>query len=185
LAVIDDIEDEESIPEEYFKISLIDRIISAFFESYSISYLLERLHLFIAPVVVDYRFNDVTYEGTLFDYRSGFVEENGRSDTNHQLTVRLSHDGFRYRKITGDFVVAKNVHYRESGEWYILNDEFMEAMPHLKNTALTYGSNATFYYSLIRKRIDIEYRKKKEKILCGLKFALKEGTQNLLLKLFN
>jgi len=126
-----DLEDEETIPEAFFNISLIDDIVGEFFKQYHLSNMLSDVERFGTSVVVPYKFKDVTYEATIDDYRTGYP------DTHHQLTVRLSHDGYRYRKINSQFVVEKNVNYRVSGGWLVLDSSFLEEMPHLKNIAIS------------------------------------------------
>jgi len=151
LEMLDQQEDEQTIPSEFFQITLIDEIIGDFFALYHIQDLLKDVEKFNSPIVVPYKFKDSTYEATLANYRTGYPT------TRNQLTVRLSHDGFRYGRVEDKFVLAKKFN-RGSGGWLVLDDHYLEKMTHLKRLHVELKCDIQFLYHHERRRIDIEFK---------------------------
>jgi len=167
LAILEAEEDEESIPEKFFKISLIDDIIGAFFNQYNITDMLENVESFAHGTVVPYIFNQVTYEATIGDYLSGVP-------VNHQLTVRLSHDGFRYKKIGDTHVIIRNLNYRDSKGWMVVRSDYFEKeMPQLGILSRKLRTRVRMLYNHRMKRMDFEFRNEENLVL--LKITLEHG----------
>lgn len=87
-------EDEKTIMPEYLQIDLIGQILDDFLNQFNLQNLIKDVENFAYGTTFDYKFKDVTYNGTFYDYRK---YSNGT--VKHQLTIRLSHDGFRYPKV--------------------------------------------------------------------------------------
>lgn len=90
----------ETLP-EYEEISLIDEILREFLSQHSLADMLKNVTNFIGGFDVTYKFRGQTYNGSLFDFRSGSF-----TNPHHQLTIRLSSDGFRYPKVKREDFVA-------------------------------------------------------------------------------
>lgn len=150
LGILDEEADYETIHPEFFKITLVDEIIGDFFEQYHLSSMRKDVEKFNSPIVVPYKFKQKTYEGTLYNYRSGYPR------TTNQLTVRLSHDGFRYKKLEASFVhaIKKN---RNLPGWMVVNNSYLQGMSNLKKLTDELKAKIEFLYHPQLKRIDIEF----------------------------
>jgi len=167
LAILEAEEDEESIPEKFFKISLIDDIIGAFFNQYNITDMLENVESFAHGTVVPYIFNQVTYEATVVDYLYDIP-------VNHQLNVRLSHDGFQYKKIGDTHAIKRNLKYSNSNGWVVVNSDYFEKeMPQLGNLSRKLQTSVKMLYNHRMKRMDFEFRKEESRLV--FKITLEHG----------
>jgi len=167
LDILDYIDNNNIILEEFLKITLIDDIIGAFFKQYAISSLLNDVDKFTSKLIVPYTFKNVTYDGTLYNYRSGYPQ------IYNQLTIRLSHDGFRYKKIDNKYILAK-VKNRNTSGWLILNEQYLKDMINLKKIASRLKTTIKFLYNPHLKRIDIEFLLLETK-KCILKLTFEHG----------
>lgn len=148
--LVDEEADYETIPPEFFKITLVDEIIGDFFEQYHLPSMLNDVEKFNSPVVVPYKSKHKTYEGTLFNYRSGYPR------TVNQLTVSLSHDGFRYKKLEASFVQTTKKNRNLPG-WMVVNNIYLQGMSNLKKLTDQLKAKIEFLYHPQVKRIDIEF----------------------------
>jgi hypothetical protein len=155
LATLEEVEDEETLLDEFSEITLIDEILCAWDEQYPIANLLKEEANFLTPIFVDYQFKKSTYKGTIVTQRFGLNPPRNR------LTLRLSHDGFRYPKIDKSFVVnVIQKRYHRYGRWEILSDKFLEKMQTLGVLQHKLGaSEISFRYNKHRKRIDILFHR--------------------------
>jgi hypothetical protein len=148
LDLIEEEEDVHTIPKEFLQITLIDNIIGDFLKQYNIDDLLKDVEKFNSPIVIPYKFNEKTYEATIYNYRYGYP------DTRNQLTIRLSHDGFRYGRIDPKFIIEKKKN-RKSPGWLVLSDDYLKDMNHLKKLTSKLNCKIQFMYHPFLKRIDI------------------------------
>jgi hypothetical protein len=118
----DEMKDQESIPVEFFKFSLIDDIIGSFFEKRPVASLLSDLKRFTVDdgVHLTYKFKGQTYAGAL-RVRSYLVDE----QIQQVLIVHMSHDGFRYTKRALNEFTAVHEHYHDRGGWQSLSEQFL------------------------------------------------------------
>jgi len=80
-------------------------------------------------------------------------------DDKRQLTVRLSHDGFRYRALQGKSVVYANSRgmYNARG-WCMLDINLAAEMPHLHALCERLQATVSIYYNRSARRVDFLFR---------------------------
>ena len=167
-AIKEENEDDDTTLAEFFNIELIDRITDEFLKDYNIHTLLKDVKRFNTPIVVPYKFNNATYEGTIYNYRTGYPT------TNNQLTLRLSHDGFRYSKVGPEHVIDRVRHRNHQG-WLILNSSFLKNMKTIKKLQNLLEVDIQFKYHQALKRIDIEFYKRTDSLTCMLAITFEKG----------
>merc|ERR1712137_732230 len=105
-------------------LTIPDNIIKAFFRSVSktLPQMLDSITTFDKKRYVPYQYNSLTYRSTIYNYYQALDDEKPR------LTIKLSHDGFRYsmRRFK-----RANVHHHHSNRFYILDVDLEEEMPYL------------------------------------------------------
>jgi len=119
----------------------------------------------------------MTYLATLQNFKIGLPadQEDAESTTHRQLTVRLSHDGFRY---SARKVLSKNIKWHNRDEYvtvtiaivpltpncyvsfYILDmSSYLQEMPFLASLQKQLSAHIIVYYSIKHKRMDIRFKK--------------------------
>jgi hypothetical protein len=173
LALLEEVDEEDDKPlPEFLQINLIDRILAEFTSKYPIRKLLEKVKTYMGGWTTHYTFNQSTYTATIDVFRSGDL----LSPPNHQLTIRLSHDGFRYHKPgTEEYTDIIRDHSGIPG-YHVMKVEYLKDMQTLSNIQRDCdASSLQFLYNYRRKRIDIEFRKGDG--ICPLKITFEHGRQ--------
>lgn len=151
-----DIEEEDditSVPLEFFNIKKVDNILLQFFQQYPLRNLLSNVESYNSPVQFDYKFDQVTYVGTVFNYRWGLPTPR------NILTIRLSNDGYRYQNQSQQFISLVASHpTRNSHGWYIMNQAFASEMEYLLGLLKERKMEVTFYYHYLLNRMEFHFR---------------------------
>lgn len=144
LRVLEDMEEVKMFQD----FSIPDNILKQFLSSHPIHLLFQNQDRFDQKTYLEYTYNDVTYTSTIYNYHYGLTG-------NRQLTIKLSHDGFRYAKRA---FKRSHVSWHRSGEFFILADMILDEMPFLKSFKQQHAK-ILFYYSIKDRRMDIRLKK--------------------------
>lgn len=152
LHLIEDAEDEGTIPADYYRFSLIDEIMGQFNEQYPLTSIRNKPR-YQHKVVVFYKFREVTYEGTI----QMVSHINGNEEWN-KMVIRLSHDGFRYPKVDISDITGYKPFHHKKPSWAILSGKFLESsnLVNLKQIAHDFEiTKIKYMYNQAHKAIDI------------------------------
>lgn len=128
-------------------LAIPDAMLKSFTSRYQLSPLLNDPSMLKKKAVYEHK--GQTWRATIEKYEHC-------DDKQQQLTIRLSHNGFRYHK--RKFVTAGlTTHKRDS--WFALGPDVLEDMPHLKALKSLLAATITFAYNFKYKRIDISFFK--------------------------
>jgi hypothetical protein len=148
LSLVDDDDDDA----EQLDIALIDGVFTAFFQQHDVDSLLDEVGDFVGGVSVRYTFDNLTWCGTLDDFRTRL----GRGRFHHQLIVRLSSDGFRYPALSRNAI--KGYTHGTSRGWLALTSEFILAkLPAVAALAERLQTRVRVLYNLCAQRVDIQF----------------------------
>ncbi len=89
-----------------------------------------------------------TWRATLYDYY--------HSRKDRQLTVKLSHNGFRYHKRR---YLQAGVSSHRRQDYFVLGDDVLVDMPFLSQLKKSLDAKIAFLYNVKHKRIDIKFYK--------------------------
>lgn len=132
-----------------------DEMLKSFFSQFPLAYLLKNQNDFDKKKFVKIKYQGLTYIGSIDNYITLLSQE-----TSHrQLTIKLSHDGFKYSK--RKYFKAK-VCTHDMGNWYVLGGEILNEMPFLQKLKRESDSILVFYYNIKYARIDIKFFKNDE-----------------------
>jgi hypothetical protein len=132
----------------YQDLSIPDNIVKAFDQQYPV-------HGFIGQEKLDtkrtieYKYNNVTYTATVYNYLYGWP------DTNRQLTIKLSHDGFRYHRRK---FLASNLIWHGCDSFFILDHSVLNDMPFVRELKERLKAKTIVYYSIKHRRMDIRFK---------------------------
>eukprot|EP01111_Echinosteliopsis_oligospora_P006583 TRINITY_DN2080_c0_g1_i1.p1 TRINITY_DN2080_c0_g1~~TRINITY_DN2080_c0_g1_i1.p1 ORF type:complete len:188 (-),score=17.76 TRINITY_DN2080_c0_g1_i1:35-598(-) len=155
LASYEAIQDYEDI-KMYQDFSIPDNMLKSFFKTKSVEDMLSNLHNYNQETYIFYKYtNGLTYRATVYNYNYGH-------DGRKQLTIKLSHDGFRYvrRKF-----LRSNINWDKSDSFYVLDSEILKEMPYLEEIKTRLGARLIFYYSIKDRRMDIRFKKGEDQLL--------------------
>ena len=142
---LDTFEEREEI-RMYMDLGIPDELLSMFAKRYPIGDML------IAPpqgnTLLKYKRRDQTWLATVSDYFH--LPRKGA----RQLTIKLSHDGFRYhhRKFTGSKFTTHKLQ-----DWFTLGPDVLNDMPYLGQLKNEINAEIVFLYNIKYKRIDIQF----------------------------
>lgn len=147
---------EETIPIEFFKLSLIDEIIGSFFATRPVATLLKNAEKYTVDqgVNVLYKFKETTYSGCL----RARTHEDEKGERSYVLVVHMSHDGICYTRRQQKEVAAVHSHWHKRGCWESLTKDFLETQKMTNMIAQMKAAGAAkvdFRYNFPHKRIDI------------------------------
>ncbi len=160
LTILEEEEDQDTLDPSMLEITLIDEILGEFKQQFSIPSLLSKVQSFVGDVGIHYKFKGVKYDGCLSDFRT--MSSNGQF--HHQLTIRLSSDGFRYsspeRKDVSAIIRSHKSMSNPRGipGYHVMKASFIENMKNL--AAIQHecgGDTIKFFYNPKHRRIDIEF----------------------------
>ncbi len=161
-------------------LKIIDGIIQSFDKEHPIQRIMKDdvvTGFFDAGIFVEYHYNSVKYTGTIDTKHRFFTGHDANGPTcRRQLTIRLSHDGFRYHDRKGQvFKWMPNYNHGGNG-WCALNRESVSPkMTYLRQLCDRLGKGFTysFLYNEKQKRIDISVFNQRH--VCVLKFTFEHG----------
>ncbi|KAJ3077490.1 hypothetical protein HK102_005194 [Quaeritorhiza haematococci] len=147
---VESTEEQEDV-KMHMHLGIPDDMLKCFDQQYPIQRLLSRT--FPGPTKFLFKRQSQTWRATAYDHYHAIPDS---ASTQRQLTLKLSHDGFRYhaRKY-----VAHNVRTHDRDDYYLLGSDVLADMPHLKHLAHSLGAKILFYYSIKHRRIDIKFFK--------------------------
>jgi len=126
--------------------------VKAFFAQFSVKNLLKDVESFVGKRTVHFLFNKVSYTATLDDYQSGYP------DVHHQLTVRLSSDGYRFSILKHSEIKRSGIFTHRCPEWSLLHNESVEEkLPRVFELSRELGCEVVMLYNSRFKRIDIAF----------------------------
>lgn len=142
-------EDEEDI--KMFKtFKILNNILKEFDKQFPILQLLGRGSTFDQKRYEIYKYSGLSYRATIYNYLTGTAKV-----PNRQLTIKLSHDGFRYH--SKDFLRAKIVWHGRS-DYAALTEDILEEMPFLNSLKTQLKADILFLYSIKGRRTDITFQ---------------------------
>ena len=144
LTLSQDHEEKEDI-RMYMDLGIPDEMLSSFAKRYPINELLATAQ---GPTFLRYKRREQTWMATVYDY----FHLPGKKA--RQLTIKLSHNGFRYhhRKYTSSKITT-----HELGEWCTLGSDVLNDMPYLAQLKTEIQAEIVFFYNIKHKRIDIHF----------------------------
>jgi hypothetical protein len=173
LNLCDDYEDDKTILPEFLQINLIDSILQDFLDQYDLKKLLASVEEFGYGEGFTYKFNDVTYNGTFADYKT----RNPDFTRHHQLTIRLSHDGFRYPKVPDNAVIEVITSHSTIPGFQVLTKEYITQLTTLQVIQKqAQAERIKFLYNRKFRRIDIEFFSDEDGEIGCLKICFENGS---------
>lgn len=145
LAEVEGMEDTEDI-KMHMDIGIPDEILKCFNARYPIQKLLQ------SPLpgksLFDFPRRGKTWTATARDFYHNGMKEH------RQLTISLSHDGFRYHK--RPYLRANTSTHKREG-WFVLGEDVLNDMKFLAQLKTELSATITFHYNIKHRRIDIHF----------------------------